>query len=411
MAALRRAFAAILLVNFVDTLGFSLVLPFLVFVVTRLGGNAFIYGLVSATYPACMLASAPVLGRWSDRFGRKRVLLLCEVGTVLGWVVLAVGLGLPARPLAAVTWSLTGPFTLTLPLLLIFAARACDGMTAGNSSITAAYVADVTPPEERNQSFGAMSVSSNLGFIVGPALAGVLGSTRLGDRLPVYATLAVSLVAAALIAFYLPESHDREPGAGQKQKAGLREALAIPHVGRMLVLYFATFLAFNFYYVSFPVHAVRRLGFTITTSGAYFAVLSVLMVAVQAFVLPRAAKRWTDVQLIVSGAVMLGGNFALLLSGNLVAIWAAVALFAAGNGVMWPSAVALLSKVAGDEQQGAVQGLAGSVGSLASIGGLIAGGLIYETLGTATFALAAALILVAGAIALPLKVQARPAAL
>src|SRR3954468_23970763 len=101
MATRRPALTAMLAVNFVDTLGFSLVLPFMVFVVTRLGGNAFIYGLVSATYPACALLSAPVLGRWSDRYGRKRVLLLCEVGTVLGWVVLAVALSLPANPLAS----------------------------------------------------------------------------------------------------------------------------------------------------------------------------------------------------------------------------------------------------------------------------------------------------------------------
>jgi predicted MFS family arabinose efflux permease len=322
-------------------------------------------------------------------------------------VVLAVALTIPAAPLATAAWRLTGPFTLTLPLLLIFAARASDGLTAGNASITAAYVADVTAPEERNKSFGAMGVSSNLGFVVGPALAGVLGSTRLGDRLPVYATLGVSLVAAALIAWYLPESRPQGPAAPQQRKASLREALAIPHVGRMLVLYFATFLAFNFYYAAFPVHAVKDLGFSITASGAYFAILSVLMVVVQAFVLPRAARRWTDIQLIVSGALMLGANFLLLLSGNLVAVGTSVVLFALGNGVMWPSAVALLSKVAGDEQQGEVQGLASSVGSLASIGGLVAGGLVFETLGAWTFALAGALILLAGAIALPLRGWAR----
>src|SRR5262245_15942888 len=87
-----RPLAAVLLVNFVDTLGFSVVLPFLVFVITRLGGNAFVYGLASAVYPACQLVSAPVMGRWSDQLGRKRLLLLCEAGTVAGWVVLAAAL-------------------------------------------------------------------------------------------------------------------------------------------------------------------------------------------------------------------------------------------------------------------------------------------------------------------------------
>ncbi|HYV43211.1 MAG TPA: MFS transporter, partial [Myxococcaceae bacterium] len=373
----------------------------------RLGGNAFIYGLVSAIYPACALASAPVLGRWSDRYGRKRVLLLCEAGTVLGWVVLAVALSLPANPLANVAWRLTGPFTVTLPLLLVFLARATDGMTAGNSSITAAYVADVTPPEKRNSSFGAMGVSSNLGFVVGPAIAGALGSTRLGDRLPVYATLGVSLAAAAMIAWYLPESHERTstavPHAHHRRWGALGEALDIPHVGRMLVLYFASYLAFNFYYSAFPVHAIQNLGFGITASGAYFAILSVLMVAVQGLVLPWASRRWTDIQLMVAGSLMLCANFLLLLTTNLAAVGASVALFALGNGVMWPSAVALLSKVAGEEEQGLVQGVASSAGNLASIAGLIAGGLVFETLGAWTFMLAAALITVAGAVALPLR--------
>jgi len=410
-----RPLAAVLLVNFVDTLGFSVVLPFLVFVITRLGGNAFVYGLASAVYPACQLASAPVMGRWSDQFGRKRLLLLCEAGTVAGWVVLAAALALPATPVAKVDWALTGAFTVTWPLVLVFAARAADGMTAGSASIASAYVADVTTPEERSRAFGYMGVSSNLGFVVGPAVAGALGSTALGDRLPVYVTLGISLAAAALIAFYLPESHARSAAPhpppdsacevlGKRHGAragpgGLRQTLAIRHVPRMLALYFATFLGFNFYYSSFPVHAVQNLGFSIGASGAYFATLSVLMVAVQAFVLPSAAKRWTDAQLITSGAALLCANFLLLLSWSPVAVWASVALFALGNGLMWPSAVALLSKLAGDGRQGVVQGLASSVGSLASIGGLIAGGLVFEKLGAWTFALSAALILVAGACA------------
>src|SRR6185295_6931242 len=238
-------------------------------------------------------------------------------------------------------------------------------------------------------------------------IAGALGSTRLGDRLPVYATLGVSLAAAAVIGWYLPEGHERTstavPHAHHRRWGALGEALGIPHGGRMLVLYFASYLAFNFYYSAFPVHAIQNLGFGITASGAYFAILSVLMVAVQGLVLPWASRRWTDIQLMVAGSLMLCANFLLLLTTNLAAVGASVALFALGNGVMWPSAVALLSKVAGEEEQGLVQGVASSAGNLASIAGLIAGGLVFETLGAWTFMLAAALITVAGAVALPLR--------
>jgi MFS family permease len=196
----------VLLVNFIGTLGFSIVLPFLVFVVLRLGGNALVYGIVGATYPALQMVGAPILGRWSDRYGRRRILLLSQAGTLASWVLFAVALVLPAVEIAEVDAPVLGSFRLTLPLLLILVARALDGLTGGNISVANAYVADVSPEEDRSRNFGRMGVSSNLGFIVGPALAGLLGGTGMGEMLPVLAALLVSLVATLLIAFYLPES-------------------------------------------------------------------------------------------------------------------------------------------------------------------------------------------------------------
>src|SRR5207248_3321006 len=122
----------------------------------------------------------------------------------------------------------------------------------------------------------------------------------------------------------------------------------------------------------------------ITATGAYFATMSVLMVAIQGLVLPRAAKHWAEARLIPFGALLLGASFLLLLSHSVLALGASVVLFAVGNGLMWPSAVALLSRFAGSERQGMVQGLASSVSGLASIVGLIVGGLLYESLGAAT---------------------------
>lgn len=168
----------ILAVNFVGTLGFSVVLPFLVFLVTRLGGNAFVYGCIGATYSAFQLVGAPVLGRWSDRFGRRRILLLSQLGTLLSWVIFLGALYLPVKPLAAIDTPLTGTFILTLPLLVLFFARALDGATGGNVSVANAYLADVTSEAERSEAFGRMAVASNLGFVFGPALAGLLGGSR-----------------------------------------------------------------------------------------------------------------------------------------------------------------------------------------------------------------------------------------
>jgi MFS family permease len=403
----------ILAVNFVGTLGFSIVLPFLVFLVTRWGGNALIYGLMGATYSAFQLVGAPILGRWSDTYGRRRILLLSQVGTLFSWFVFVTAFFLPDRPLASVSSSLIGEFALTLPLLVLFVARAADGLTGGNVSVANAYLADISDEADRNANFGKLAVSSNLGFIVGPAIAGLLGATVWGELLPVLAALAISVIATLLIAFKLPESrpcvlsHDPEQanvrkvfGQEHKQcfemkgaaKLSPRQILSLPGIPLLLAVYFLVMLGFNFFYVAFPVHAVRGLSWSVTDTGIFFSVLSLLLVGVQGPLLTRVSKRWSDRVLVVSGSAVLAAGFLFFASPDKWVIYLGATLVALGNGLMWPSVLSVLAKTAGDRYQGAVQGLAGSAGAVASILGLIAGGILYAYLQTWVFGLSAATI-------------------
>src|SRR5512146_869570 len=125
----------ILLVNFIGTLGFSIVLPFLIFLVTRFGGNAMVYGIMGAVYPAFQLIGAPLLGKWSDIYGRKKILLLSQAGTLIGWAIFLTAFFLPSTELIHVNLSFTGSFLLTLPLVILFLGRAIDGLTGGNISV------------------------------------------------------------------------------------------------------------------------------------------------------------------------------------------------------------------------------------------------------------------------------------
>ncbi|MCH7774648.1 MAG: MFS transporter, partial [Bacteroidetes bacterium] len=172
----------ILLVNFIGTLGYSIILPFLIILVIRFGGDELIYGIMGATYSFFQLIGAPILGNWSDRYGRKKILLLSQVGTFLAWVLFIVALLIPDTELFHMNTS-SGSFLLTMPLLILFLARALDGITGGNVSVANAYLADVTSEDDRKQNFGKMAAAANLGFIIGPALAGTLGATVFGELL------------------------------------------------------------------------------------------------------------------------------------------------------------------------------------------------------------------------------------
>ena len=384
----------LLLINFIGTLGFSIVLPFLVFLVIDFGGNAIVYGILAAVYPAFQLVGAPILGRWSDIYGRKKVLLVSHGGTLIGWIFFLFALFLPIESIFSIDSPLFGAVVITIPLIVLFFARAIDGITGGNVSVANAYLADVSTDVNRSKNFGKMAVSSNLGFIVGPAIAGILGSTIYKEVLPVLAALVLTLITLFVIGFTLKESKPaamiQVPEKGNigkvfaqeckecykivnPKKIKFKDVFKLKHILFLVILYFFIFLGFNIYYTSFPIHAVGSLHWSITQMGVFYAILSGMMVLIQGPVLRKALQKFSEEKLVIIGSIILGTNFILFVSNHTFLIYVAAILFAVGNGLMWPSFLSILSKRAGYVYQGAVQGVASSFGSLASIVGLIIG--------------------------------------
>lgn len=443
-----RELVPLLGVNFIGTLGLSIVLPFLVVIVTALGGNGVLYGAIAATYPLFQLLAAPALGRWSDLHGRKRVLLISQIGTLLAWVVFLAALVLPRTVLADAETSWLGSFTLTVPLLLVFLARALDGATGGNVSVANAYLADLSTDANRSRNFGLLSMSSNLGFILGPALAGVLGATVLGEILPVSAALLISLIGVFVIIGLLPnrpaalvsgdvaavgasnEAEEAGEASGvlqghcpqaastsvddtecssvhrvieERNNRTLRALLRFPKVALFLLLYFLLYLGFNIFYAAFPVHAIGGLGWSTIELGTFFSVLSVAMLLVQGPGLRFASRFLSEGVLVVGGSVLLAVNFLLLSFGGTALAYAAALLFALGNGLMWPSFLSLLAATVDSSHQGEVQGYGASAGSLASIIGLLVGGILYESIGAAAFVIAFGFVMLVAALSLRLR--------
>ncbi|TPV93198.1 MAG: MFS transporter [Myxococcales bacterium FL481] len=410
-----RRFAPILAVQFIGTLGYSIVLPFLVFLVADFGGASWTYGFVGAAYSACQLVGAPVLGRWSDRLGRRPILLLSQAGTMLAWLVFLTALALPAESVGTFAGA-----SMTIPLLLVFVARALDGVTGGNISVANAYVADLTRDDQaaRQVAFGRMGMAASLGFALGPAVGGVLGATSWGYAGPVSAALVISAVATAMC-LALREPPGRCPLGPPSQPAVTRilgqqhrrcdrsipaarpSVLKRPIVAALITATFVQFLAFNLFYAGFPVHADIALHWDATHMGSFFAVMSGVMIVAQGPGLRVVSARLPPPAVFGLGMMALVAAFVAFSFPQPGALYSGAVLFAVGNGLAWPTFQARLADVAGEADQGTVQGAATSAGSFASILGLVVGGMLYPWLDVWLF--------VAGAILFVLVALGTPA--
>ena len=402
----RPRLLPILSIHFVGTMGFSIVLPFLIFLVIRLGGNAFIYGVMGATYSTFQLIGAPILGKWSDQFGRRRILLLSQLGTLLAWGLFLLALMMPITPIQKVDHWLTGQFVLTIPLLMLFIARALDGITGGNISVANAYMADVSDEKNRSKNFGLMSVAGNLGFVLGPAIAGLIGQFGDGEFLPVATAFAISGFAAFLVFALLPESkpctilkrlenegvsaslghsHKECYPIQVEEERSFWQIIRVPQLTFLLMINFLVFLGFNFFYITFPVFAVKQLNWALSDTGTFFASLGLMMAVVQGPILGWASQRLSEKTLSITGSLLLALAFWCFNSNEGWMMYVAAAGLALGNGLLWPSVLAMISKSVKPSEQGRVQGISGSLGSLASILGLLIGGMLYEYWGGNVF--------------------------
>jgi DHA1 family tetracycline resistance protein-like MFS transporter len=382
----RRRLITIFTVVFVDLLGFGLILPLLPFYADAYGATPFVVGLLAASYAAAQLIGAPVLGRLSDRYGRRPILLISIAGTVLGFLLLGI-----AEPLGrALAGNSSAATTNAVILALLFLSRILDGMTGGNISVAQAYITDITDDEHRARGLGLIGAAFGLGFIIGPAAGGALSA---GGRYAVPAFVAAALATLNWLAvlFWLPESLTDEIKAQlAKQPARaifsvqeLVGAMRRPRFGPLLNVRFFYGLAFATFTGVFALYAQYQLRLDSTGTGYILAYVGLLSVLVQGVAIGRLAKRFPESRLIFGSVIVLA--FSLLgwaFAPNLLLLLVVLAPLSFAAGVLNTVINSSITKSVYPEEVGGALGVASSIESLTRVIGPAAGGLLLGALGT-----------------------------
>jgi DHA1 family tetracycline resistance protein-like MFS transporter len=364
--SVRRQLLLIFGFVFLDLLGYSLILPLLPYYAGAFGASLTLVGLLGTVNALGQLVAAPVIGRLSDRYGRRPLLIFSLGGTVVSFLLLGV-----ARSLA-----------------VIFLSRALDGLLGGNTSLARAYISDITDEKSRARGLGIIGAAFGLGFIIGPALGGFL--SRYGYNVPALVAAGLSLANLLAVILWLPESSTAEARAMLRTSprtaftlGNLWEALHLPCCGALLSINLVYALAFTLFQSNFALWAKTRLQSTAQTTSYVLTYVGILAVLVQGLAIGRLTRRFRERVLILAGAVVMGvALLAWALTPNLLALLIVLAPIALAGGVLNTVLSSQLTKAVRPEEVGGILGLSQSLQTLAQIIAPATGGVLLERAGT-----------------------------
>jgi MFS transporter, DHA1 family, tetracycline resistance protein len=355
------------------------VIPLLPLYAQKYHPSPIAFGLLMSSYSAMQFLFAPVLGRLSDRFGRRPILLVSLAGTVLGYLLFA--------------------FARSLPML--FASRLLDGATGGNIGTAQAVIADSTRPEERARGMGLVGMAFGLGFIFGPAIGGF--TVSLGESAPGLAAAALSLTAFSWAFFRLPETRPKGGVPGRMpffSAASLARAFRRPGVGPLLLLTLVTTTAFSMFESTFAQFVALRLSAGPATVAWFFVFVGVCSAVVQGGLVRRLVPRFGEERLVVASyALSIVGFVGLRFATSVPLLLLAIAVLAFGIGGARANLSALVSRRSLPSEQGEMLGAYQSMGSLGRVLGPFGGENLYFRAG-ADWPHWAAAVLDGGALAL-----------
>ncbi|MBI4420829.1 MAG: MFS transporter [Gemmatimonadetes bacterium] len=381
MPGLRSRFGVVFLTVFIDLAGFGLILPILPYYTQRFAASALGFGALIGVYSLMQFLATQILGRLSDRHGRRPILLISILFSGVGYCLFA----------------LAGTYGL------LFLARMVSGFSGGNISVAQAYVADVTTPAERSQGMGMIGAAFGLGFVVGPALGGLAGHYG-GATAPVW--VAAGLCAINLVSAYylLPESLRVEHRTERPllDLAHLRRAVAHPRMRPLMAFWFIVPISFSGYTVATPLYAAKAFGWRERDLGWLFTIVGITAASVQGYFFGRLSRRVGDRTLLIAGAFgMIVGIGVVPFAPSAAALYGWTFVLAFANSIAAPAASGLVSRFADVTEQGSTLGAAQALSALGRLLGPVAVGEVYDTLGArAAFLVSAGLMLLAAIAAL-----------
>ncbi|MEN3333115.1 MAG: transporter, family, tetracycline resistance protein [Blastocatellia bacterium] len=369
MAKRRSPLVIIFITIFIDLVGFGIVIPVLPLYAERYSASETVIGLMLASYSMMQFIFAPILGRLSDRVGRRPVLLLSLIGTSLGFLLMGFAHRMPFG---------IALFGLSPVIIWLFLARIIDGISGGNISTAQAYIADVTPPDERAKGMGLIGAAFGLGFIFGPAIGGLM--SHFSPEAPFFFAAGLAALNATALYFLLPESlspehrHEaRHPTRWQQmfEQAGNWQLKAV------FATYFFATVAFAMLTATYALFANHRFHFDAVHTGYMFTYVGVLGAIIQGGLLGRLVKAFGEKTLAVTGTVIFSAAlFALPLATTLPMLLIASTGIALGNSLVTPTLNSLASKSVSPAFQGRILGAMASFASLARIIGPVLGGFL-----------------------------------
>jgi len=349
-----RKLLPILGVTFIDIVGFSMLIPMLPYFVTHFGASPYVVGLLVATFSFCQFVSAPLWGIVSDRIGRKSVLIISQIGATIGWAMLGLA------P------NIAGALSLA-PIAVVFVARALEGVSGGNISITQAYVADLVESRERSRAFGLIGAMFAAGMVFGPAGGGLLYS-RYGFAVPFLVAAALQFLTLIVTIVMLPESRARTHDQNRFAIATLLASFGKPRLGRILWQKLAIALALYGWFAVFALYLQRQLGFSLAQTDYLFSIFAVFNVFMNVVMVGRISARLGDRWMSNVGLTSLVAGFAVVpFVHNILVLSALMLLFAFGIALTNTGITALISNAASDRDQGMVLGTSSSLDSLSGI--------------------------------------------